>query len=91
MPDETPITPGAEAAPEPPTLVQRFEEDVHEAEAAIEAIPEKAVDKVHEAEAAIETFWRDFVANASPQVPTSIHNYVQGSLEGLKAKIKSLF
>ena len=88
MPDETPI-PASE--PEAPTLVQRFEEDVHEVVAAIEAIPEKAVDKVHEAETAIETFWRDFVANASPQVPTAVHNYVQGSLEGLKAKIKALF
>ena len=91
MSDEFPtIQPEDVAPPEPPTFVQRFEDDVKEVVQAIEAIPAKVESKASAVEAAIDGFWLDFIRNASPQIPTAVHNYVMEAKEALKAKITAL-
>lgn len=74
----------------PETMIERIEEDFHEAVAAVESIPAKIESKIGAAEAAVDVFWTDFVSNVSALVPTSVHNYVMEAKEALKARLKSL-
>jgi len=90
------------APPAEPSLAERLEADVKEAEAAIAALPAQAEaevkavlteaqSKAEAASAHIDAFWNDVVQNVSIKVPTAIHNTLSDLKETLRSKILSLF
>ncbi len=42
-------------------------------------------------ETELNTFWQNLLANVSPYVETSIHNFLHSETEALRARLKSLF
>jgi hypothetical protein len=47
--------------------------------------------QLHGVLAEVETFWSNVFANVSPQVETSIHNFLAGETEALRARLAAIF
>ena len=96
VPDPAPAeAPAQAAATSTESLIARVEE---EAAQAIEAIKEsaaglesKAADMEARIHQEVDVMWENLRANVSSVVPTTVHNFMHGEMEGLKARVSSLF
>ena len=92
VPAEVPAQP---AAASPESAIQRIEDAALAALAKVEAIPAELESKAADMEARIhqevDVMWENLRANVSSVVPTTVHNFMHGEMEGLKARVSSLF